>query len=372
MKKWPFIVVIGFVTVGIAAWWLQERKPAAAPPPRPSYVDTVLSRMSLRDKIASLLIMNIKGTDPAVLASFVTANKLGGFILMGPNIPGTDAALRRETAALRGDDERLPRLVATDEEGGTVKRLPGDAYASALTLKDQPVASTAKAFADRSALVRSVGITLNFGVVADMTDNRDSFIYDRVLGATPGAAADRVAAAVQASKGMTLTTLKHFPGHGETAEDSHQVIPSIPLSYDVWAARDAPPFEAGIATGADVVMMGHLRYDAVDTMPASLSKKWHDILRDKLKFNGVVVTDAMGMLQASGDPAYASAVRNAVLALQAGSTMLLYATDPVQNPTVLIDGIEAAVKKGDVTEALVTRNARAALELRAKSAAFLR
>jgi beta-N-acetylhexosaminidase len=292
--------------------------------------------------------------------------------MMGSNIPSGNAALREETTALRGDNARLPRLVATDEEGGTVKRLPGDSSASALTLKNQPVAATSKAFADRSALVQSAGITLNFGIIADTTANTKSFIYDRVLGITPNAAANRVTAAVRASKDMTLTTLKHFPGHGETAEDSHQVIPSIALPYDAWLNKDAVPFIAGIGAGADVVMMGHLRYSAVDTVPASVSKKWHDILRNTLKFKGVTITDAMGMLQASGDSAYTNAVHNAVLALQAGNTMLLYATEPAQDPASLIDGIEAAVGKGDLNESLITQDARAALELRAQSAAFIR
>jgi beta-N-acetylhexosaminidase len=292
--------------------------------------------------------------------------------MMGLNIPNGDAALQEETAALRGDDARLPRLVATDEEGGTVKRLPGDSFASALTLKNQPVAATSKAFADRSALVQSAGITLNFGIIADTTANTKSFIYDRVLGIAPNAAANRVAAAVRASKNMTLTTLKHFPGHGETAKDSHQVIPTISLPYDDWLKKDAVPFVAGIDAGADVVMVGHLRYAAVDGVPASLSKKWHDILRNTLKFKGVIITDAMGMLQVSGDSSYTDAVHNAVLALQAGNTMLLYATEPMQDPASLIDGIEAAVEKGDLSENLITQDARATLELRARSAAFIR
>jgi beta-N-acetylhexosaminidase len=217
-----------------------------------------------------------------------------------------------------------------------------------------------------------VGITLNFGIIADTTANPASFIYDRVLGTTPESAAARVTAAVEASKNMTLSTLKHFPGHGETIADSHQTIPTIPLAYDQWLARDKPPFAAGIDAGADVVMAGHLRYSAVDSRPASLSKKWHDILRLDLGFKGVVITDAMGMLQDSGDPTYADAVRNAVLALQAGNTMLLYVTDPAPSPQVLIDGIVVAVKSGQLSESTITQAAKIALELRSKSAALVK
>jgi beta-N-acetylhexosaminidase len=387
MKKWILGTIIILVLAGAITGWLlyqnQARapqkqpdisKPAPMPKPKPepSYVDTLLSKMTLRDKIASLLVMNTAGTDPVVLGQFMNTYKLGGFILMGENMPMSDAVLQAETAALRGGDAKVPRLVSTDEEGGTVKRLLGDNYASALTLKNQPIAATTQAFSDRSAMVQSVGITLNFGIIADTTANPDSFIYDRVLGTTPGAAAQRVTAAVNASKGKTLSTIKHFPGHGETVADSHLTIPTIPISYDEWLARDEPPFAAGIAAGADVVMAGHLRYSAVDSRPASLSKKWHDILRGTLGFKGVIMTDAMGMLLDSGDVAYADPVRDAVLALQAGNTMLLYVTDPTASPTVLIDGIAASVKHGDLSEALITQNARLALELRSKSAVLVK
>lgn len=328
--------------------------------------------MSLEDKIASLLVMGMDGTDPAALGTFASTYKLGGFILMGTNIPASDATLRAETAALRGNDLMLPRLVAIDEEGGTVKRLPGDTFASGLTLKGLPPAATAQAFSERSAMVRSVGVTLNFGIIADTTTNKKSFIYDRVLGATPAVAAANVDAAVRASSGQTLSTLKHFPGHGETAADSHQTIPVIATSYPNWMKRDKPPFAAGIAAGADVVMMGHLQYSAVDSRPASLSKKWHDVLRETLGFKGVIITDAMGMLRDSKNPAYVDAVKNAVAALQAGNTMLLYVTDPVANPKILVDGIAAAVKRGDISEQLIAADAKLALELRSKSASLVK
>lgn len=382
MKKWIGATIIVLVLgAGIATWLFYKNQPAApkkqphvttpSPLPRPSYVDTVLSKMTLRDKVASLLIMNMDGTNPSALGSFMNTYELGGFILMGKNMPATDQALLAETAALRGGDAKLPRLVATDEEGGTVKRLLGDNYPSALTLKNLPVSDTTQAFLDRSAMVQSVGITLNFGIIADTTANPASFIYDRVLGTTPTAAADRVAAAVRASSGKTLSTLKHFPGHGETVANSHVTIPTIPLPYNDWLVRDAPPFAAGIKAGADVVMVGHLRYAAVDTLPASLSKKWHDILREELGFKGVIVTDAMGMLKDSGDPAYADPVRDAILALQAGNTMLLYVTNPASSPDVLIDGIVAAIDRGEVSKEYISQSAKQVLELRSKSAALV-
>jgi beta-N-acetylhexosaminidase len=375
MKK--ILMVLAFIALAVAGGWLVYQWQAQVPgretgkpqaQPELSYVDSVLSKMTLRDKIASLFVMNIDGTDPAKLAAFIDTYKLGGFILMGKNMPTTDAKLAQITTALKGTDPKLPRLVAVDEEGGTVKRLLGDTYLSARELKSLPVGKTYQAFLDRSNMVRSVGMTLNFGIIADTTADKKSFIYERVLGTTPQMASDRVAAAVAASKGKTLTTLKHFPGHGETQADSHHTIPTTPLSYPDWLARDEPPFKAGIDAGADVIMMGHLRYSSVDSLPASLSKKWHDILRNTLGFNGVIITDAMGMLKDSGDKNFADPVKMAVTALQAGNTMLLYVINPAKTPAVLVDGVLAAVEHGDISESVINDDARVALELRSKSA----
>lgn len=382
MKKWLIAVGVALALAGMgAAWWLgrpaaapQPSPTPAAPPPR-SHIDTVLGGMSVRQKVASLLVLHLSGTDSTALKTYVDTYQPGGMILMGDNIPSDDdAQLLAETAAIRGDDKQLPRLVATDQEGGVVRRLPGDQYADARVLKTAPVAQTAQAFAARSELVRSVGITLNFGIIADVTDNPASFIYDRVLGTTPQAASERVAAAVNATKGKTLSTIKHFPGHGETTADSHSSIPTTDSSYDTWRVRDAPPFIAGIQAGVDVVMVGHLRYAAVDSEPASLSRRWHDILRTDLGFSGAIVTDAMGMLENSGDPAYSDPVQNAIKAVQAGNTLLLYVmNDPGSpgadtDPNVLIDGIAQAVSAGTISRQRLDEAARLALSLRSTAA----
>ncbi len=389
MKK-RLLIVGSMILLALAAaviWYLFIRqsptavapKPphqvAVKPKPTPSHIDTVLAGMSLHDKVASLLVLHSPGTDKAVLQQFMTTYKPGGFILMGDNIPPSDAALSAITTELRGGDKQLPYLVATDQEGGTVRRLLGDTFASE-TLKDLPVEATTRAFSDRSAMVQSVGITLNFGIIADTTANPQSFIYDRVLGMSPLAAAERVAAAVDASKNKTLSTLKHFPGHGETIADSHSSIPTTGISYSDWQTRDEPPFKAGVAAGADMVMFGHLRYDTVDNLPASLSKKWHDILKNEVGFDGVTITDDMQMLQNSGETAYLDYLQNAVAALQAGNTMLLYvlgdgSTTVNIDPNQLIDGIVSAVQSGKIDSKMIDQDAKRVLELRAKTASFI-
>ncbi len=129
------------------------------------------------------------------------------------------------------------------------------------------------------------------------------------------------------------------------------------MSLDEWRATQAPPFEAGIDAGAELVMFGHLRYTAVDSAPATLSAAWHELLRDELGFDGIIVTDDLSMLQHSGDPAYADQVANAVAAVAAGNTLLLY-VGPV-DVAAARDAIVAAVADGRIDEA-TDRRRRAA------------
>lgn len=343
----------------------------------PSYIDTMLESMTVEEKVASLLMLHVPGTDAASLKHYADQYKLGGLILMGDNIPETNDELKQLTAALYGDTT-LPRLIATDQEGGTVRRISGDDFSSGVNLKDQPASATYTAFEQRSQLVQSVGVTLNLGIVADVTADPNSFIYPRVLGTTPDAAAERVAAAVQASQGKTLSTLKHFPGHGETPADSHLSIPTADISLSDWRQHDELPFAAGIKAGAEVIMTGHLLYSSVDSVPASLSAKWHEILRNDLQFAGVVITDDMIMLSNSGDPAYADPVQNGVSALAAGSDILLYVLnnqgDPVSkiDPQQLINGIGKAVHDGKISVGRLDESVRRVLELREKSAGLIK
>src|SRR5690606_29120928 len=103
-----------------------------------------------------------------------------------------------------------------------------------------------------------------------------------------------------------------FPGHGAAPGDSHRVIPRTDKTLERWRETDAVPFAAGIDAGASMVMFGHLSFTAVDAAPATLSARWHEILREDLGFEGVIVTDDLAMLQASGLEQYADPVANTV------------------------------------------------------------
>lgn len=326
--------------------------------------------MSTREKAASVVMGHIPTTDAAALAEYVTGTGIGGFILMGANIPATEAQLRQLTAAMT-TDTALPPIIAIDQEGGDVSRLPWDGYPSSITLKDQPPEDSADAFAARGALLQRAGIGVNFGIVADVTEDRTMFIHRRALGTTAAGGAARVGAAVTGEGDGAMSTLKHFPGHGAAAGDSHVGIPSSAMSKAEWAADDALPFAAGIDAGAEFLMFGHLSYPAVDPAPATLSAEWHRIAREELGFEGVAITDDLGMLQGSGIPAYQDPVANAVASLAAGNDMVLaIAFSTPESAARITDGIVAAVESGSVSaerlDEAATRVMAARLDLAAQ------
>lgn len=335
---------------------------------RSSASDLVAS-LSTRQKAAAVVMGHIPTQDPAALRAYMSDTGIGGFILMGANVPGDEAALRAVTRALTSDGD-LPPLIAIDQEGGDVSRLPWDDFEAATTLKSEPASATRSAFAGRAALVLRAGIGVNFGIVADVTADPGSFIYRRALGTTPQAGAERVSAAVDAEAGSALSTLKHFPGHGAAPGDSHVGIPSTSMSESAWAGAEAAPFRAGIDAGAPLVMFGHLAYTAVDSAPASLSSTWHRIVRDDLGFDGVAITDDLGMLEASGVPEYRDPVANAVDALAAGNDMVLTVlySDASTAPRI-VDGIVAAVEDGSLPVERLDEAARRVTTLRLALAA---
>jgi beta-N-acetylhexosaminidase len=333
---------------------------AAPADPDAAYVEARLADMTTLERAASIVMTRVPSPDPATARAAVAASGIGGVILMGGDTRYSVDASAALTAALVVDPG-LPPLTAVDQEGGIVARLP-DPGPSARDLARAAPDATRTAFAARAQLVAAAGIDVNFGIVADVTGDPASFLAPRVFGADAASVSERVAAAVAGERGVVLSTLKHFPGHGGAPGDSHALIPATAMSLEEWRATQAPPFQAGVDAGAELVMMGHLRYTAVDAAPASLSAAWYGVLRDELGFDGVAVTDDLSMLEASGEAAYADPAANGVAALAAGADLLLY-VGPVDTGA-LAARIADAVESGAIPAQRLADAARRVLELR--------
>ena len=345
--------------------------PSPTPTPTPQtaeeWATDRVSGMTLDEKAASVLMLHAPGTDPAAMRALLDEG-IAGVILMGDNMPGDEASLAALTADLQHDPDAAT-LIGIDQEGGIVSRIDWDPAPGPADVRAEPPQAAQEAFAARAAALSAAGVNVNFGIVADVTADPASFIFDRVLGTVPAGAGERVAAAVAGERGTVASTVKHFPGHGAAPGDSHVSVPSAPLTLDEWRAGPALPFAAAIEADVELVMTGHLAYPAVDPVPASLSPEWHRILREELGFDGVVVTDDMLMLQHNQLPEYADPGENAVRALAAGGDLLLYVlpADPAEfgiSVDGLVASISEAVASGRIPEARLDEAATRVLELR--------
>src|SRR5262245_22305026 len=283
--------------------------------------------MDAQRGIARRMVIGLprEGLSPAWERDFA-AYPPAGVILFARDFQNL-AELRQLTTRLR--DLARPRriFVAVDEEGGFVSQLgghlvvPPNAGLLARGAEDGDIEWAARVTGER---LRALGIDWVFAPVADIhSQARNPVIGPRAYGSDP----ERVAAAVgQALRGFraarVAACLKHFPGHGDTVLDRHLALPRCDASAALLASRELRPFGAHL--GADVVMTAHVVYPALDgERPATFSRAIvHDLLRDRLEFAGVAITDALEM---KGAAEGRTPVESARRALEAGCDLLLFA-----------------------------------------------
>ncbi|RCV50177.1 glycoside hydrolase family 3 N-terminal domain-containing protein [Marinitenerispora sediminis] len=314
---------------------------------------------ALRRMAHAVLMPGFLGTrTPDWLARAIDAG-LGAVCCFAPNLAADPAALTRELHGLRAD-----LLVTSDEEGGRVTRLhaatgspyPGHAELGAA---DDPERTRAVA-EELGRELRAVGIDAALAPVLDVNvDPRNPVIGDRSFGADAGLVARHGAAFARglAASG-TLAAGKHFPGHGDTAVDSHKALPVVDVDLPTLRGRELVPFAAAIEAGVPMVMAGHIAVPALDEAPASLSARGYALLRTDLGFTGTAVTDALDMravTRSTGAPTVVAGVaRGAVAALRAGADLLCLG-NPHDSDTgdeaifrTALDGLLAAVADGTV------------------------
>ncbi|MFG1801097.1 glycoside hydrolase family 3 protein [Micromonospora carbonacea] len=299
-------------------------------------------------------------------AEMVAKYRLGGLILVGfsaddPTSGNQETTnvdnpqqVRELTTGLRDAAGKLPAgaaplLIGTDQEYGVVTRIT-----DGVTLLPSPLAAgaagdpalTEAAWRAAGQELAAMGINLDFAPVADVLVTRSTVIGSRSFGADPKRASAQVAGAVRGLQGAGVAaSVKHFPGHGLSAADSHEELPVIGQSRKVLDATAFPPFSAGIDAGALAVMSAHLDVTAVDPgTPATFSHKLlTGVLRGQLGFKGVVITDGMNMAPAKRWSPGEAAVR----ALKAGNDLILMPP----NVTQAYDGLLAALRDGSLPRA---------------------
>ena len=256
-------------------------------------------RARLRDRIARMIVSPVTGTSLSdAEAARLAALRPGGVILVGDNI-GADGDIAPFTAAIRAAIPDRPPLLYVDQEGGVVRRIKADGEPDQPAMGALPVDEVAAVATRRSELVLGYGFDVNCAPVADVAFSADSFMAARSFGDDPDNVADRVEATITAmSAAGVIGATKHFPGHGATSVDSHEALPTVGASYGEWLAGEAIPFKRAIAAETPMVMLGHLMYpewpEWGDT-PATFNPEAYRVLREDLGYDGVIITDDLGM-----------------------------------------------------------------------------
>lgn len=319
--------------------------------------------LSLPEQIAQMIVVRASGylfdhqirypaweASNAKLQRWLGELNLGGVILLG----GSSIELKMRSQQLQ-DWANFPLLIAADIEEGVGQRFPGGTWfppPMALSAIYEQNPSLAQQYATEmgkttAAEALAIGVNWLLAPVVDVNNNPDNpAINIRAFGDRLEVVSALSTAFIEGAKSYPiLTTAKHFPGHGDTATDSHLDLPSLPHSASRLAAIELPPFQQAISAGVDSVMTAHLLIPAWDQeKPATLSSKIiSGKLRKQLDFSGLVVTDALIM---GGITRYASPEEVAIMAIEAGSDILLMPDDP----EVAIASIYDAVKSGRITE----------------------
>jgi beta-N-acetylhexosaminidase len=302
----------------------------------------ILKTMPLRDRVAQMFLFEARGRVMTPTYSADLARVMpGGVLFLASNI-GTAANLSAFISDVHASNAVIPPLVCIDQEGGPVTRLAGDPAPGAVQmglLENADVTNLAK---ERAVFLAQYGFDVNFAPVADIAYEPTSTMASRSFGNNPDTVAAKVTATVKGSRaGGVIGAAKHFPGHGRTHVDSHTIIPEIDVPWDEWLKTDAVPFESAVKAKVDMVMLGHLRYERIDYKPMSISKVAVRALRDDLGFDGVIVTDDLGMGALSDwDP-----LDLVSQAIDAGIDIMLYGSPPV-GWDALVDHVVGMIDDG--------------------------
>ena len=323
-------------------------------------VDAYISEMPLEDKVAGLFFITpeaLTGVDTVTQAgdgtqTALNENAVGGLVYFSRNIKDKDQLT--EMLSNTVNMSKYPLFLAVDEEGGSVSRV-ADSSIEVIKVDDM---ATIGATGDTSAAyeagvtigsyLKELGFNVDFAPVADVvTDVDNSAIGSRSFGGEPEQVGTMVANMVEGLEGTGVSScLKHFPGLGDTTEDTHDGRVATEKTLDEMRSTDFIPFQKGIESGADFVMVSHVIAAAIDDsgIPSSLSEKVvTDTLRNEMGYDGIVITDALDMTAITD---YYTSGEAAVMAVEAGVDMLLMP----ESYQEAYEAVLTAVQDGTISE----------------------
>jgi len=332
------------------------------------------SAMTDEQALAQLFMLGWVGEDPSpLIMDWIRQRNIGGVKIFGWNTSDTQRLARTvgalQSASLSSNPYGIPLLVATDQEGGWIRHIKGNTSETpgnmAIGASGYPRDAYLSGYYIGKELAL-LGVNMNFAPTVDLFTNRDSvLIGPRAFGNDPARAGIFGAAFArgQLAAGV-IPTAKHYPGHGDTELDSHGILPRIEIPYETLWGRELVPYRMLASEGLPVIMSGHLSFPLTDggLTPASLSSFFlRDVLRDRIGFKGVVITDDLMMIGATSY--LRSLSRTAKQAISAGNDIIMFSNTPfLYDPiwTYLVD----AMKTEEDFRKTVRESARRVLELK--------
>lgn len=340
----------------------------------------VLGKMSLREKVGQLFIVRPEAlaensnaeTAPATdrvddaVISRIEEYPVGGIALFSRNITSAEQ-LPMFISDLQSSS-KYPLFIAVDEEGGRVARIANSDFFNVASYKSMEDigksgdASKAEEVGRQiGSYLKELGFNLDFAPVADTNTNPQNIVIgDRSYGSDPALVARMVSAQLDGMHDSGIMgTLKHFPGHGDTKDDTHSGYVSVNKSWDELKACELVPFISALDK-ADTIMVSHITVTSIDKLPSSLS---YEIitrkLRNELGYNGVIITDSMAMGAVADS--YTSDIA-AVMAVKAGADIILMPESLEKSFNAVLN----AVNSGEISISRIEESAERVLTLKAK------
>lgn len=371
-------ILIYDVTKNIQLKWILPKPTQENPNPVVHHIsvfteieETVsLSDLSLEEKVGQMIFAGIKGTTITnETKKIISTHQVGGIILFKDNLKNADQSVSLLNSIKEENiKNKVPLFLGVDEEGGRISRLPElTMLPTSENLGKQNDASLSYNIGKLLGTELSAfGFNLDFAPVLDINSNPDNpIIGDRSFG-TDAEIVSKLG--LQLMKGIqseqVISVVKHFPGHGDTAVDSHKELPIIQKSLADLHALELIPFTRAIEQGAEVIMIGHILLPKIDsTYPASISKIIiTDVLREQLEYEGVIITDDMTMKAILNNFEISEA---AVSAVKAGNDIVLVAHD-YANIKKAKEAILQAIEAGEITEQRIDESVKRILAIKKK------
>ena len=340
----------------------------------PSELAAAIEReMTDEQALAQLIMLGWVGEDPSpLIMEWIRLRNIGGVKIFGWNTADTQRLARAvgtlQSASLRGQF-RIPLLVATDQEGGWIRHIKGDTSETpgnmAIGASGYPRDAYLSGYYIGKELAL-LGVNMNFAPTVDLFTNRSSvLIGPRAFGSDPVTTGILGAAFVRGQMAAgVIPTAKHFPGHGDTALDSHGILPRIEIPYETVWNRELVPYRMLVSEGLPAVMSGHLAFPLLESglTPASLSSCFlRDVLRGRIGFNGVIVTDDLMMIGATSY--MGTLARTAKQAIVAGNDIIMFSSTPFLNDAIWTFLVSSMRDEEDFRRS-VRESARRILELK--------